>query len=111
VAGPPTKRVMPQSVCLRMMRWNSLAPPGIAPERSAGPARHLRAERRVRSRLNGLYMATFFVGGAAGSALGGWAYAHGGRSLTTWAGLGLPILALARFLIERPETYPDGDTP
>jgi hypothetical protein len=28
-----------------------------------------------RSRLNGLYMATFFVGGAIGSALGGWAYA------------------------------------
>jgi hypothetical protein len=28
-----------------------------------------------RSRLNGLFMATFFAGGALGSALGGWAYA------------------------------------
>ena len=26
---------------------------------------------RIRSRLNGIYMATFFAGGAAGSALGG----------------------------------------
>ena len=63
----------------------------------------------VRSRLNGLYMATFFVGGAAGSALGGWTYGHGGWSLTTWAGLGLPMLALAGFLTEWPETSTGGD--
>jgi len=31
-----------------------------------------------RSRLNGLYMATFFVGGAIGSGLWGWAMARGG---------------------------------
>jgi predicted MFS family arabinose efflux permease len=31
-----------------------------------------------RNRLNGLYLSAFFVGGAVGSALGGWAYAHGG---------------------------------
>ena len=36
----------------------------------------------VRSRLNGLYMAAYFAGGAAGSALCGWSYAHGGWSLT-----------------------------
>ena len=65
----------------------------------------------IRSRLNGLYMATFFAGGAAGSALGGWTYAHGGWSLTTWAGLGLPVLALACFLAERPEDPSDGDHP
>lgn len=63
----------------------------------------------VRSRLNGLYMATFFAGGGAGSALGGWSYAHGGWSLTMWAGLGLPVLALACFLTERPENPSDGD--
>ena len=65
----------------------------------------------VRSRLNGLYMATFFAGAAAGSALGGWTYTHGGWSLTTWGGLGLPVLALACFLTEQPENPSDGDHP
>ncbi len=65
----------------------------------------------VRSRLNGLYMAAYFAGGAAGSALGGWSYAHGGWSLTMWAGLGPPVLALACFLTERPENPSDGDYP
>jgi len=50
-----------------------------------------------RSRLNGLYMATFFAGGALGSAIGGWTYAHGGWSLACWAGLGLPVIALAYY--------------
>lgn len=42
----------------------------------------------VRSRLNGLYMATFFVGGAFGSAVGGRSYARGGWPLVMggWAG-------------------------
>ena len=65
----------------------------------------------VRSRLNGLYMAAYFAGGAVGSALGGWSYAHGGWSLTMWAGLGLPVLALAAFLTERPENSSDGGHP
>jgi predicted MFS family arabinose efflux permease len=51
-----------------------------------------------RSRLNGLYMASFFMGGAACSALGAWAYAHGGWMLACWAGLALPVVALAHFL-------------
>ncbi len=57
----------------------------------------------IRSRLNGLYMATFFCGGAAGSALGGWAYAHGGWPVACWFGLAMPVLALCCFLTERPE--------
>jgi predicted MFS family arabinose efflux permease len=56
---------------------------------------------RIRSRLNGIYMATFFAGGAAGSALGGWAFAQGGWSLSSWVGLGLPVLALSCFLVKR----------
>ena len=54
-----------------------------------------------RSRLNGLYMATFFGGGAIGSALGGWAYATGGWNLTSWIGVAFPIVALLIFLTER----------
>jgi predicted MFS family arabinose efflux permease len=40
-------------------------------------------EPEHRSRLNGLYMATFFAAGAAGSAIGGWAFAHGGWPLAS----------------------------
>jgi len=56
----------------------------------------------ARSRLNGLYMATFFAGGATCSALGGWAYAQGGWSLTMWVGLALPLLAFVFYLTEGP---------
>ena len=34
-----------------------------------------------RSRLNGIYMTTFFLAGAMGSAVGAWAYAYGGWTL------------------------------
>jgi predicted MFS family arabinose efflux permease len=54
-----------------------------------------------RSRLNGLFMAIFFAGGALGSAIGGWAYANGGWSLTAWIGLAMPIAALAGYATER----------
>ena len=49
------------------------------------------------------YMATFFGGGAIGSALGGWSYAEGGWPLTMAAGLLLPVIALAYFLTEPAE--------
>ena len=54
-----------------------------------------------RSRLNGLYMATFFAGGALGSAAGGWAFARGGWSLSAWLGLAMPVLALLYYATER----------
>ena len=47
-----------------------------------------------RSRLNGLYMTTFFLAGAMGSAIGGWAYANGGWTLVSWIGIALPLAAL-----------------
>jgi predicted MFS family arabinose efflux permease len=53
-----------------------------------------------RGRLNGLYVATFFVGCAIGSALGGWVYAQGGWTLTAWVGFASPIAALAYFTTE-----------
>ncbi|MFC3126735.1 MFS transporter [Pseudoroseomonas globiformis] len=55
----------------------------------------------LRGRINGLYMATFFMGGALGSALGGWSFAQGGWAITAWMGLALPVLALALFATER----------
>ena len=53
-----------------------------------------------RSRLNGLFMAIFFVGGAVGSATGGWAYAQGGWWLASAVGITLPAFALAYFATE-----------
>ncbi|NBD28178.1 MFS transporter [Paenibacillus glycinis] len=54
----------------------------------------------TRGRLNGLFMAIFFMGGAAGSFLGGLTYAHGGWSLSAWIGVLFPLLALLYFLTE-----------
>lgn len=54
-----------------------------------------------RGRLNGLFMAIFFIGGAIGSALGSWSYSHGGWYLTSLIGTILPILAFIYFLTEK----------
>jgi len=54
----------------------------------------------VRSRLNGLYMATFFLGGAFGSAVGGWSYVRGGWTLTMGVGLALTLGSLVCFATE-----------
>ncbi len=53
-----------------------------------------------RARLNGMFMAFFFVGGAVGSAAGGWAYAQGGWPLASSIGVALPVLALLLWLTE-----------
>ncbi|MDD9265780.1 MFS transporter [Paenibacillus sp. GCM10023248] len=58
----------------------------------------------ARGRLNGLFMAIFFVGGAIGSSLGGWSYTLGGWSLTSLIGTILPLLALGYFLTEKRAT-------
>lgn len=52
---------------------------------------------KYRSRLNGLYVATIFIGGAFGSSVGAWAYARGGWSLAATIGFGMPIFALLYF--------------
>ncbi|MDQ0454866.1 MFS transporter [Rhizobium paknamense] len=54
-----------------------------------------------RGRMNGIYMATFFLGGAIASALGGWAFASGGWERTALIGLAFPTAALALMLTEK----------
>ncbi|MEH6564260.1 MAG: MFS transporter [Halopseudomonas sp.] len=57
----------------------------------------------LRSRLNGLYMATFFIGGAIGSVVGVWGYTHGGWLVAALIGAAMPALALfVLWLIEPP---------
>ena len=53
-----------------------------------------------RSRLNGVYMTIFFLGGAVGSATGGWAYSQGGWLAASLVGIALPVIAGAIFLTE-----------
>jgi predicted MFS family arabinose efflux permease len=53
-----------------------------------------------RSRLNGLYIAIFFIGGAVGSAVGGWAYAQGGWLMSSCVGVALPMLGLLYWATE-----------
>ncbi len=51
----------------------------------------------ARGRLNGLYLALFFVGGALGSLAAGIAYAHGGWTGTCLAGLAFTLAGLGYF--------------
>lgn len=55
----------------------------------------------IRARLNGIYMATFFMGGALGSALGVWTYAAGGWFFASCLGLAAPTLAFLYYLTEK----------
>jgi predicted MFS family arabinose efflux permease len=52
----------------------------------------------ARSRLNTVYMTGYFIGGAVGSLIGGWAWTHGRWPGVCAAGLGFVVLA---FLVSR----------
>ncbi|MDI3389791.1 MFS transporter [Streptomyces sp. B-S-A8] len=54
----------------------------------------------MRSRLNGLYMAIFFVGGAVGSAVASSVYATYGWVGIAWCGIAFPLLASLYYLTE-----------
>lgn len=54
----------------------------------------------IRSRLNALYIATFFFGGALGSALASPLYERGGWGAVTIAGIAILALALAYYTTE-----------
>jgi predicted MFS family arabinose efflux permease len=55
----------------------------------------------ARSRLNGLYMAIFFAGGALGSAVASAAWTHGGWPAVCAVGLLFPTAALLLYATER----------
>lgn len=55
---------------------------------------------KYRGRLNGLYVATIFVGGAFGSSIGAWSFAKGGWQLTAIIGALMPFGAFLFFLSE-----------
>ncbi len=55
----------------------------------------------IRSRLNGVFMATFFMGGALGSALASPAFSQWGWAGVSVLGMVFPLIALIYFLTER----------
>lgn len=57
------------------------------------------------SRLNGLYIGIIYIGGGVGSALGAWAYTHGGWGAATLMGLLFPSAALLLALTEKVFSY------
>jgi predicted MFS family arabinose efflux permease len=73
---------------------------GVAGHMTLGQRVIFGLDAHVRSRLNAVYMTTFFMGGALGSALGGWAWARGGWPLASMIGMGLPMLAAVYFATE-----------
>lgn len=54
----------------------------------------------VRGRLNGIYFSLFFVGGAVGSAAGGWVYSQYGWDAVLLLGMALPGAALLYWVSE-----------
>lgn len=54
-----------------------------------------------RGRINSIYIATIFVGGAFGSFIGAWAFAKGQWQFTSYIGFILPVLSLIYFATER----------
>ncbi|MFD8221720.1 hypothetical protein ACFV2U_50820 [Streptomyces sp. NPDC059697] len=55
----------------------------------------------ARARLNGAFIAMFFVGGAIGSQLGSVVYPTGGWTALTVLGTALPLIALLYWTTER----------
>lgn len=55
----------------------------------------------IRGRVSGVYMIIWYFGGALGSSVGAWAYAHGGWELASWFGLSLPVIGLLYFATEK----------
>jgi len=74
---------------------------GVAANLTLGQRALFQLSPEFRSRLNGMYMSTFFVGGALGSGVGAWSFSHGGWSLTAWIGFSLPVAAFLYFMTER----------
>jgi predicted MFS family arabinose efflux permease len=54
----------------------------------------------TRGRMNGLYVASAFAGGAIGSAIASGTFAAGGWSLVSWVGLAFPAVALLLYTTE-----------
>ena len=74
---------------------------GLAIKHSCNQNVIFRLRPDAKSRVNSLYMTLYFIGGACGSALGVYAWHHGGWSMTCLAGLGLALCATLFALLDQ----------
>lgn len=90
--------------------WSSLAillvaanilDAGVSANLVLGQRRIFLLDANQRSRMNGLYIATIFVGGSLGSYLGVYAYSQGGWQMTCLTGICFPVIAMLYFLTEK----------
>ena len=103
VVGFALPMVAPQSrnVALAMLVLASIVlDMGVAANLVLGQRAIFTLGAEVRSRLNGVYFALFFAGGALGSALGGWVYATHGWHAALLTGMAFPAVALAYWFTE-----------
>ena len=66
---------------------------GLATVHSSNQNIIFRLRPDAKSRINSIYMTTYFIGGACGSAVGVYAWQHGGWMMTCIAGIGLVFAA------------------
>jgi len=74
---------------------------GVAANLALGQRAIFLLPAEYRGRFNGMFMATFFLGCALGSACGAWGFAQGGWALNAWIGFCLTVSALVYFATER----------
>lgn len=97
-----TSAIMPQSVFTGVLTLAGIVIDfGVTANLVLGQRALFVLPAENRARLNGLYMAIFFLGGAAGSAVGTWAYAHGDWPLAAALGAAFPALAFVVCLTEK----------
>lgn len=70
---------------------------GITANLVLGQRAIFRLPSRYRGRLNGIFVATIFIGGAFGSSIGAYAFERGSWKATSWIGFALPATALVYF--------------
>lgn len=66
---------------------------GLAMVHTANQGIVFRLRPDAKSRINSIYMTAYFIGGACGSALGIFAWHHGGWGMSCFAGIGLILIA------------------
>ena len=74
---------------------------GLAMVHTANQGIVFRLRPDAKSRINSIYMTTYFIGGACGSALGVFSWQHGGWSMSCLAGLSLVVLASLFALVDQ----------
>ena len=97
----PTFGLHARSVALGLLVLASIViDMGVAGNMVLGQRAIFTLGAEVRSRLNGIYFALFFAGGALGSAAGAWVFAHHGWTAALFTGMAFPAAALLVWLGE-----------